>query len=361
MWGAPGWGKGCIGKLGLADRRGGSAERFGVGAIVDDELDGRGGVLDHERHGAFDAFALGDLVDKWADGGLVGSGIGKLLRLQGAEVAGEERHVRLVRCTGGGELEQGDGSRALLGAGLAGGTTRWSWILMVNSGVSTTLFVNVVAAAASVGPPNLKVSLEILVNVYEESSSGFNVREDEDFAVDEELHGIIIQVELGCRHDVLVAAGRCYTTLADATPTGKRNVRVRGTRTLLISGLVERVDYPVDFGFGAKAMRNEVNGRCLVVECEGSDAASGSVLLNLLHLLFELSVHVVAGELEFVHDVGVVVLDSIEIEAEVIDGDVLLRLIRDVVEECDDRLVAVAIAFFAGLDDAVIGDGDFEG
>lgn len=64
--------KGGIGKLGLADRIGGPAELPGVGAIVDDELDGRGGVLEDERPGAFDAFALGDLIDKWANGGLVG-------------------------------------------------------------------------------------------------------------------------------------------------------------------------------------------------------------------------------------------------------------------------------------------------
>lgn len=60
----PGWGKGCIGKLGLADRIGSSAERPGAKEIVDDELDGRGGVLEDERHGVFDAFAHGDLVDK---------------------------------------------------------------------------------------------------------------------------------------------------------------------------------------------------------------------------------------------------------------------------------------------------------
>ena len=50
-----------------------------------------------------------------------GRGTGKLLRLQGAEVAGKERHERLVRFIGGGELEPDDGSRALLIAGLAGG------------------------------------------------------------------------------------------------------------------------------------------------------------------------------------------------------------------------------------------------
>ena len=60
----PGWGKGCIGKLGLADWMGGSAALPGVEAVVDDELDGRGGVLEDERHGVFDACALGDLVDK---------------------------------------------------------------------------------------------------------------------------------------------------------------------------------------------------------------------------------------------------------------------------------------------------------
>ena len=45
-----------------------------VEVIVDDVLDGRGGVLGHECHGAFDAFALGDLVDERADGVLVGKG-----------------------------------------------------------------------------------------------------------------------------------------------------------------------------------------------------------------------------------------------------------------------------------------------
>lgn len=57
------------------------------------------------------------------------------------------------------------------------------------------------------------------MNVYEEAASGCTSVKAEELAVDEEFHGIIIQVELGCRHDVLVAAGRCYTTLADATTT----------------------------------------------------------------------------------------------------------------------------------------------
>ena len=44
-----------------------------------------------------------------------------LLRLQGAEVAGEEWHEQIVRFIGGGELEPDDGRRALLVAGIAGG------------------------------------------------------------------------------------------------------------------------------------------------------------------------------------------------------------------------------------------------
>lgn len=58
-------------------------------------------------------------MSRWSLGGE--RGIGKLLRLQGVEVAGEKRHERLVRFIGGGELEQDDGSRALVLARLAGG------------------------------------------------------------------------------------------------------------------------------------------------------------------------------------------------------------------------------------------------
>ena len=58
------------------------------------------------------------------------------------------------------------------------------------------------------------------MNVYEEAASRFTSVKAEELAVDEEFHAVIIQAGLGCRPDVLVAAGRCYATLVDGTFLG---------------------------------------------------------------------------------------------------------------------------------------------
>ena len=162
-------------------------------------------------------------MSRWSLGGE--RGIGKLLRLQGVEVAGEKRHERLVRFIGGGELEQDDGRRTLLVAGHAGrndavvadidGQLRGIEDVVRERGRRDGLggITELESLAGDLG----ESIRGILVRVY--------VREVEALAVDEELHSFVIQAGLGCRHDGLVRAGRCYTTLADATGMGCRSVR----------------------------------------------------------------------------------------------------------------------------------------
>ncbi|MCQ9332373.1 hypothetical protein NQ023_12650 [Corynebacterium phoceense] len=152
-------------------------------------------------------------------------GIGKLLRLQGVEVAGEKRHERLVRFIGGGELEQDDGRRTLLVAGHVGGND----VVVADIDGQLRVIDDVVRERGRCDGLGGITELESLAGDLGESIRGILVRvfvrEFEALAVDEELHSVVIQAALGCRHDILVRAGRCYTMLADATGMGCRSVR----------------------------------------------------------------------------------------------------------------------------------------
>ena len=129
--------------------------------------------------------------------------------MQGAEVAAEEWHKRLVRLIGGGELEQDDGSRALLVAGLAGGNNAVvedidGQLRGIDDVVRERGRCDSLGGAIELG--SLAGDLgecirRILVRVY--------VREAEDLAVDEELHSIVIQDGLRCReYAVLLFANK---------------------------------------------------------------------------------------------------------------------------------------------------------
>lgn len=98
---------------------------------------------------------------------------------------------------GGGELEQGDGSRALLVVGLVGENDAVVVDIDGLLRVSTTLFVNVDAATVSVGPSNWGVARgDLGEGTWGIPVRGY-IREAEDLAVDEELHSIVIQAGLG--------------------------------------------------------------------------------------------------------------------------------------------------------------------
>ena len=157
-------------------------------------------------------------MSRWSLGGE--RGIGKLLRLQGVEVAGEKRHERLVRFIGGGELEQDDGRRTLLFAGHVGGND----VVVADIDGQLRVIDDVVRERGRCDGIGGTIELESLAGDLGESIRGILVRvfvrEVEALAVDEEFHDVTIQAGLGCRHDVLVRAGRCYTTLTDAAGLG---------------------------------------------------------------------------------------------------------------------------------------------
>ena len=146
-------------------------------------------------------------MSRWSLGGE--RGIGKLLRLQGVEVAGEKRHERLVRFIGGGELEQDDGRRTLLVAVLAGGND----VVVADIDGQLRVIDDVVRERGRCDGIGGTIELESLAGDLGESIRGILVRvfvrEVEALAVDEEFHDVTIQAGLGCReYAVLIFANK---------------------------------------------------------------------------------------------------------------------------------------------------------
>lgn len=109
---------------------------------------------------------------------------------------------------GGGELEQGDGSRALLVVGLVGENDAVVVDIDGLLRVSTTLFVNVDAATVSVGPSNWGVARGTLVKVHGEFPSEVTSVKLKTSPLTKNSIASSSKPDWGCCHDVLVAAGR---------------------------------------------------------------------------------------------------------------------------------------------------------